>query len=107
MVLDRIDAETDDQQGRGVGMEHAKWKQPIEGLLIAVVFCLAYIAGRFNSLDQWFLPAGVRVAAFLLLPYRYWPYLLLGDCSAMLLLRVPRIPVDNATWAYSGSILIL
>ena len=87
-------------------MEHKKWKQPIEGLLIAIIFCLAFLAGRFNSLDQWYLPAGVRAAAFLFFPYRYWPYLLVGDCSAMLLLRVPRIPVDNATWAYSGSLIM-
>lgn len=87
-------------------MEHAKWEQPIRGAVLGIILCLAYVAGRFYSLDQWFLPAGVRVAFFLLLPYRYWPYLLIGDCSAMLLLRVPRIPVDNATWAYSGSVLM-
>lgn len=87
-------------------MELGKWEGPARGALLSVIFCLAYIAGRFNSLDQWFLPAGVRVAAFLLLPYRYWPYLLIGDCSAMLMLRVPRIPVDSATWAYSGSVLM-
>ena len=87
-------------------MERAKWEQPIRGAVLGIVLCLAYVAGRFYSLDQWFLPAGVRVAFFLLLPYRYWPYLLIGDCSAMLLLRVPRIPVDNATWAYSGAVLM-
>ena len=87
-------------------MELGKWELPARGVVLGVIFCLAYIAGRFNSLDQWFLPAGVRVAALLLLPYRYWPYLLVGDCSAMLLLRVPRIPFDNATWAYSGSVLM-
>ncbi len=87
-------------------MELGKWEGPAKGVALGVIFCLAYIAGRFNSLDQWFLPAGVRVAAFLLLPYRYWPYLLIGDFSAMLMMRIPRIPVDNATWAYSGSVLI-
>lgn len=87
-------------------MEHAKWEGPIKGILIGGIFCLAYLAGRFNSLDQWFLPAGLRVAAFLLLPYRYWPYLLVGDCTAMLLLRMPRIPLDSATWAYSSAMLI-
>jgi MASE1 len=87
-------------------MDHAKWEEPIKGVVIGAIFCLAYLTGWFNSLDQWYLPAGVRVAAFLLLPYRYWPYLLAGDCAAMLLLRVPRIPTNSATWVYSSSILI-
>ncbi|MFZ5638564.1 MAG: MASE1 domain-containing protein [Pseudomonadota bacterium] len=87
-------------------MEHAKWEEPVRGAIFGVIFCLAYLAGWFNSLDQWYLPAGLRVAALLLLPYRYWPYLLAGDCAAMLLLRVPRIPVDSATWAYASSVLL-
>lgn len=87
-------------------MDHAKWEGPIKGVVFGTIFCLAYLAGWFNSLDQWYLPAGVRVAAFLLLPYRYWPYLLAGDCAAMLLLRVPRIPTNSAAWVYSSSILI-
>ena len=87
-------------------MEHAKWERPIRGGVLGVFFCLAYLAGWFNSLDQWYLPAGIRVAAFLLLPYRYWPYLLAGDCAGMLFLRVPRIPTDSATWAYGSSFLI-
>ena len=87
-------------------MEHAKWERPIRGIALGVIFCLAYLAGWFNSLDQWYLPAGIRVAAFLLLPYRYWPYLLAGDCAGMLLLRVPRIPTDSPTWAYGSSFLL-
>jgi hypothetical protein len=87
-------------------MEHAKWEVPIRGLVFGTIFCLGYLAGWFNSLDQWFLPAGVRIAALLLSPYRYWPFLLLGDVAAMLLLRVPRIPGDSATWAYLSSVLL-
>lgn len=87
-------------------MERAKWERPIRGVVLGVIFCLAYLAGWFNSLDQWYLPAGVRVAAFLLLPYRYWPYLVIGDFVGMLLLRAPRIPTDSATWAYGSSFLL-
>lgn len=87
-------------------MELGKWEVPARGVVLGVIFFVAYIAGWFNSLDQWYLPAGVRVAFFLLLPYRYWPYLLAGDCAAMLLQRVPRIPVDNAAWAYASSVLM-
>jgi len=87
-------------------MEHAKWETPIRGTLIGVIYCLAYIAGWFNSLDQWFIPAGIRTAALLLAPYRYWPYLLAGDCVALLLFRVPGASDDRMTWAYVSSILL-
>ena len=89
-----------------MGMELGKWEGPVRGAMLGVIFCLAYLAGWFNSLDQWYLPAGVRVAFFLLLPYRYWPYLLIGDCSAMLMLRIPRIPANSAVWVYSSSFLM-
>lgn len=87
-------------------MELGKWEGPVRGVVLGVIFCLAYLAGWFHSLDQWYLPAGVRAVAFLLLPYRYWPYLLVGDCTAMLLMRVPRIPANNAVWAYSSAVLM-
>lgn len=87
-------------------MELGKWEEPARGMVLGVIFCLAYLAGWFNSLDQWYLPAGVRVAFFLLLPYRYWPYLLAGDCAALLLQRVPRIPANSPTWVYSSAVLM-
>lgn len=87
-------------------MEHAKWEMPIRGVVIGVIYCLAYLAGWFNSLDQWFLPAGVRIGALLLSSYRYWPYLLAGDFAALFLLRVPGASEDRETWAYASSILL-
>lgn len=87
-------------------MEHAKWEGPIKGVVFGTIFCLAYLAGWFNSLDQWYLPAGIRLAAFLLLPYRYWPYLLAGDVAALLLLRVPGASGERVTWAYASSVLL-
>lgn len=87
-------------------MEQAKWNTLAKGAGLAVVYCLAYLAAWFNSLDQWFLPAGVRIAAFLLLPYRYWPYLLAGDCAALLLLRVPLAFEFGSMWVYASSALL-
>lgn len=87
-------------------MEQAKWEGPIRGVAVGVMFCLAYLAAWFNSLDQWFLPAGVRTAALLLMPYRYWPYLLLGDCAALLFLRLPGTAGAREIWAYTSSILL-
>lgn len=87
-------------------MEHAKWEGPIKGVVFGTIFCLAYLAAWFHSLDQWFLPAGVRVVALLILPYRLWPYLLMGDCAALLLMRVPLIPIEKASWVFTSSALL-
>lgn len=88
-------------------MEDAKWKSIAKGLAFSVVYCFAYLAAWFSSLDQWFLPAGIRIAGLLLLPIRYWPYLFVGDIAALGLLRVPRAPVDGALWAYASPFLLI
>jgi hypothetical protein len=87
-------------------MEYAKWEIPIRGVVIGVIYCLAYLAGWFNSLDQWFIPVGLRTAALLLAPYRYWPYLLAGDCAALLLMRLPGASNERMAWAYVSSALL-
>jgi glucose-6-phosphate-specific signal transduction histidine kinase len=87
-------------------MENAKWRGVAKGLALSAVYCLAYLAAWFSSLDQWFLPAGLRVAGLLLLPYRYWPYLFAGDIAALLLLRVPRAGYDGELWAYASPFLL-
>ena len=59
------------------------------GLWIAVLlYPLLWAAGMQVSNDYWFLPVGVRVAALLRVPTRWWWTLLLGEyiaASAMLL----------------------
>lgn len=92
--------------GQGEAMENAKWRGVVKGLALSAVYCLGYLAAWFNSLDQWFLPAGLRVAGLLLLPYRYWPYLFAGDIAALLLLRVPRAGYDGELWAYASPFLL-
>lgn len=88
-------------------MEDAKWKSIAKGLAFSVVYCFAYLAAWFSSLDQWFLPAGIRIAGLLLLPIRYWPYLFAGDIAALALLRVPRAPFDGELWAYVSPVLLI
>jgi hypothetical protein len=49
------------------------------GLALSALYALACLAKRQISLDQFHLPAGIRVAALLLTPPRLWPYLVLGE----------------------------
>ncbi|WP_369916505.1 MASE1 domain-containing protein [Xanthomonas sp. NCPPB 3005] len=79
------------------------------GLAIAIagVYYLAYRFAWFHSADQFFLPAGLRIASLLFLPYRYWPSIFIGDAAAMASLRVPFAEERDfpMIWAYGSSLL--
>lgn len=87
-------------------MREAKWTDVLKGLGLASAYCFAYLALWYLSFNQWFLPAGLRIAALFFLPYRRWPYLLLGDAAALLILRIPMAEDYNATWAYLSPLLL-
>lgn len=87
-------------------MDSAKWRGFAKGIGLSVFYCLAYLAAWFNSLDQWFLPAGVRAASMLFLPYRFWPYLFLGDAAALLMIRTPIGWQSSQLWAYISPFLL-
>lgn len=78
-----------------------------KGIAIAVLYGLAYLALRYISFNQWFLPAGLRAACLLFLPYRYWPFVLLGDASAVLYQRIPKLDQYEAAWVYAGPLLLI
>jgi glucose-6-phosphate-specific signal transduction histidine kinase len=65
------------------------WLLSGSGLLVAIVlYPVLWGAGLLVSNDYWFLPVGVRVAALLRVPARYWWTLLVGEylgASAMIL----------------------
>ncbi len=79
------------------------------GIALSLGYCAAFLILWGTSLDQWYLPAGLRAAALLFLPYRLWPYLMLGDAAALLVLRVPMLdtPSNSALWAYLSPFLLL
>lgn len=77
------------------------------GLLLAVAYAVCYVALWFQSVDQWYLPAGLRVAALLLFPYRFWPYLLVGEYMAFAYLRYPLVDDFGLTWAIGASAVLM
>ncbi|MFC4762022.1 MASE1 domain-containing protein [Dyella koreensis] len=48
-------------------------------LLVALAYAACYVMLRSVSVSNWNLPASLRLACLLLLPYRYWPALMLGE----------------------------
>lgn len=82
------------------------WTDGRDGLLIAALYCVAYLAAWFHSLDQWLLPVGLRVAVLLLIPRRWLWAWALGDIAAIYLMRIPRADFDGALWAYTTPLLV-
>ncbi|WP_294995023.1 MASE1 domain-containing protein [uncultured Stenotrophomonas sp.] len=78
-----------------------------EGLALALVYAVACWGARKLSLDQFFLPAGIRVAALLLCPPRLWPFLLLGEYAYFAHLRIPLIGKYGLTWVICASVFLM
>ena len=76
-------------------------------LALGATYCAAYWVLWHASFTQWFLPAGLRVAALLFLPYRLWPYLFFGDAAALLMMRVPKAEEYSTAWAYLSPIILM
>lgn len=87
-------------------MENARLRFIAKGLLLSAVYCAAYLLAWFQSLDQWFLPAAVRMACLLFLSFRYWPFVLAGDIAAVLYVRAPKAGQYGELWAYLSPFLL-
>ena len=77
------------------------------GLLLAAAYAIACVSARQFSLDQFFLPAGIRVAALLIVPQRRWPYVLLGELGYFAYLRIPTIDEYGLEWVLLASTLLM
>lgn len=80
--------------------------EPI-GLVLAVFYAFACWGARKLSLDQFYLPAGIRVAALLLCPPRLWPYLFLGEYAYFAQMRYPMIDKYGLTWVILASVSLM
>jgi hypothetical protein len=88
-------------------MEDAKWSDAAKGFVLSAVYCALFLGTWCLSFDQWYLPAGIRAASLLFLPYRYWPYLFAGDAAALLVIRVPKVEQYSVYWAYLSPFLLM
>ena len=80
--------------------------EPI-GLALAVIYALACWGARQISLDQFYLPAGIRVAAVLLCPPRLWPYLILGEYAYFAQLRYSMVDKYGTAWVIFASAFLM
>lgn len=88
-------------------MRNAKVFQGINhGLLIAALYCAVFLLLWRLSQDQFYLPAGLRVAALLLLPRRLWVYALIGDAAAVFGLRWRIVDQYSLQWVIVPTLLL-
>lgn len=88
------------------------WKDGLElnlrirpaGIALAVLYAIGCWGARKLSLDQFYLPAGIRVAALLLCPFRLWPYLFLGEYAYFAQMRYPLMEKYGLAWVVLGSL---
>lgn len=77
------------------------------GVALAAMYAIACWGARQFSLDQFYLPAGIRVAALLLCPPRWWAYLLLGEYAYFAQMRIPMVTKYGLAWAIVASALLM
>ncbi|HGM6770383.1 TPA: MASE1 domain-containing protein [Stenotrophomonas maltophilia] len=78
-----------------------------QGLVLMLIYAVACVTTRKLSVDQFYLPAGVRVAALLLCPPRLWPYLLLGEYAYFAHLRIPLLEKYGLAWVLLASAFLM
>jgi hypothetical protein len=76
------------------------------GLLIVALYWPVYHELWQASMNQWFLPAGLRCAWLLFAPRRYLPYFFAGDVVALSLLRYPKLGEYGDLWIYLSPVLL-
>lgn len=83
------------------------WQRWGRILVLSAAYSAAFLALWRLSLDQWYLPAGLRAACLMLLPIRYWPIVFIGEASALLYMRVPKAEQYSVQWAYLSPFLYI
>lgn len=61
---------------QGATRERVPWGQV---LAVAAAYAACYEVAKYFSYSHWILTAGLRLACLLLVPYRFWPALVLGE----------------------------
>lgn len=77
------------------------------GIVLALGYAMVCWLARQVSLDQFYLPAGLRVAALLVFAPRYWPYLVLGEYAYFAQMRVPMIQRYGLPWVVLSSVFLM
>ena len=73
-------------------------------LAVAAGYAVSYLLLREISFSHWVLFAGVRLCALMLMPYRYWPALLVGELLPLGYISLSCL--DQYGWMWSAVMLV-
>lgn len=76
-----------------------QWSETSRHVAVAVIYAIGFMALRQVSFSHWVLFAGFRLSALLLVPYRYWPALLVGEMGPLAFKALSYADDYGATWA--------
>lgn len=83
------------------------WGYWWKGALLGVAYSISYLLMWALSADQLYFPAGLRLAALLMFPPRWWPFLVAGEAAALLHLRIPQVNDYGLLFVVISSITIM
>lgn len=73
-------------------------------VLVAVAYAIGFALLRQISFSHWLVFAGLRLAALLLVPYRYWPALAIGEMGPLAYTGITWL--DQFGWLWSMLIMV-
>src|SRR5690349_17911320 len=73
-------------------------------LVVAIAYAVAYGLVRQLSFSHWAPFAGLRFSVLLLVPYRYWPALLVGEAASLVWVGIEC--ADRFGWLWASFFMI-
>jgi len=67
------------QGERSMSKQGSRWVELLKHAAVALSYTLGFLVLRQISFSHWVIFAGFRLCALLLVPYRYWPALVVGE----------------------------
>jgi len=71
----------------------------VAGVYLAVLFLF-----RVVSIQHWFILTGFHLVVLMLVPYRYWPALFIGDTALLVYVSISRLDHYGLLWAAVNTI---
>ena len=82
----------------------SRWNVWLRHGAVALAYALGYVLLRQVSWSHWLLFAGYRLAVLLLVPYRYWPALVVGELGPMAYVSFSCLEIFG--WVWSSLMLV-
>jgi len=71
---------------------------------VVIGYGLLFAGLHTISFSHWVVFNGLRMAALLLLPYRYWPAILLGEAASLTVESMHHVEQNGLAWAFAHAV---